>query len=86
MNYTVNNWMVLTINSDKGLVVDNRLFIIKKFFSSEKEATEYMADKTKTYAKAKEISVSKHSAFVDCGEYFIQMQVINCSKDIQIIG
>lgn len=85
MNFTVNNWMVLTINSNKELVTRG-VDISKKFFKSYEEAHQDMVYASRCYAKAKEVEVDKYCAFIDCEEYFIQIQIINCSKEIEIIG
>ena len=38
------------------------------------------------YAKAKERDLDKNEAFIDCGEYFVEIRIIDCSKDIKILG
>ena len=83
MNYTVNNWMVLIINSDAELVTRG-VFVLKRFFNTEDDARKFMIDGTKAYAKAKDIDINKYDAYVDCGDYFVQMNIVNCSKDIHI--
>lgn len=85
MKFTVNKWMLLVINSNKELVTRG-VDVSKKFFDKYEDAYENMIDISKSYAKAKNVETDKHNAFVDCGEYFIQMQIIDCSKEIEIIG
>lgn len=85
MDYTVNNFMVLIINSDKELV-EKGIYVNKKFASTRKIAEEFMKEKAHSYKKAKKIQLEKTHAFIDCGEYFVQMQIIDCSKTIKILG
>lgn len=85
MKMTIENWMLLTINSNKELVTRGT-DISKKFYKTFKEAHTDMLYSSRCYAKAKDIETDKSSAYVDCGEYFVQMQIINCSKEIEIIG
>lgn len=85
MKLTIENWMLLTINSNNELVTRGT-DISKKFFKTFKEAHTNMLYTSKGYAKTKDIETDKYSAFVDCGEYFVQMQIIDCSKEIEIIG
>ena len=85
MNFTVNNWMILIINSNKELVTRGT-DVSKKFFKTFKEAHTDMLYSSRCYAKAKDVETDKYSAYIDCGEYFVQMQIIDCSKEIEIIG
>lgn len=85
MKYTVNNWMLLIINSNKELVTQG-ICVSNKPFNTYEDAYENMLQTSKSFAKAKNIETEKYKAFVDCGEYFVQIHIINCSKDIQIIG
>lgn len=85
MKMTIENWMLLTINSNKELVTHG-IDISKKFYKTFKEAHTDMLYSSRCYAKAKDVETDKYSAFVDCGEYFVQMQIIDCSKEIEIIG
>ena len=84
MNFTVNNWMVLTINSNKELVTRG-VDISKKFFKSYDEARKEMIYASRCYVKAKNVEDDKYCVFIDCDEYFVQMQIIDCSKEIQIL-
>ena len=36
--------------------------------------------------KAKEVDIDKDSIYIDCGEYCIEMNVIDCSSYIKITG
>ena len=45
-----------------------------------------MLEESNKCAKAKEKDLDKNEAFIDCGEYFVQIYIIDCSKDIKIIG
>ena len=85
MKITIENWMLLTINSNKELVTRGT-DVSKKFFNTFKEAHTDMLYYSRCYAKAKDVETDKYSAYVDCGEYFVQMQIIDCSKEIEIIG
>lgn len=85
MNYKVNNWMLLIVNSNQELVTQG-VCVSNKLFNTYEEAYENMLQTSKSFAKAKNIETEKYKAFVDCGEYFVQMHIINCSKDIQIVG
>ena len=85
MKYTVNNWMLLIINSCRELVTQG-IYVSNKSFNTYKEAYENMLQTSKSFAKAQNIETEKYNAFVDCGEYFVQLQIINCSKDIHITG
>ena len=85
MKWKVSNWMVLTINNSKELVTRG-VYMSKKFFSTYEDAREYMLEESNKCAKAKEIDLYKNEAFIDCGEYFVQINIIDCSKDIKIIG
>ena len=85
MNFTVNNWMILIINSNKELITRG-VDVSKKFFKSYEEAYKDMVYTSRCYAKAKDVETDKYSAYVDCGEYFVQIQIIDCSKEIEIIG
>ena len=85
MKYTVNNWMLLIINSNKELVTQG-VYVSNKPFNTYEDAYENMLQTSKSFVKAKNIETEKYKAFVDCGEYFVQIHIINCSKDIQIIG
>ena len=85
MKITIENWMLLTINSNKELVTRGT-DVSKKFFKTFKEAHAYMLYSSRSYAKAKDEETDIYSAYVDCGEYFVQMQIIDCSKEIEILG
>lgn len=85
MKYTVNNWMLLIINSCRELVTQG-IYVSNKSFNTYEEAYENMLQTSQSFAKAQNIETEKYNAFVDCGEYFIQLQIINCSKDIHITG
>ena len=85
MKCKINNWMVLVINNSKALVTRG-VYISKKFFSTYEDAKEYMLEESNKCAKAKERDLDKNEAFIDCGEYFVQIYIIDCSKDIKIIG
>lgn len=85
MKYTVNNWMLLVVNSNEELVTRG-ISVSNKPFNTYEEAYENMLQTSKSFAKAKNVETEKYNAFVDCGNYFVQMHIINCSKDIQIIG
>lgn len=85
MDFTIDNWLVLIINSDKERVTRG-VDIEKKFFSTYIEAHDYMIEKSKTYKKAKEIESDKYETYVQCEDYFVQIEVIDCSKGIKIIG
>ena len=45
-----------------------------------------MLEESNKYPKAKEIDLGKNEAFIDCEEYFVEIQIIDCSKDIKILG
>lgn len=83
MKYTVNNWMLLIINSCRELVTQG-MYVSNKLFNTYEEAYEAMLETSKSFAKAQNIETEKYNAFVDCGEYFVQLQIINCSKNIYI--
>lgn len=85
MKCKVSNWMVLTINNSDKLVTRG-FYVSRQFFPTYEDAKDYMIDETKKYAKAKETDLSNDESLIDCGEYFVQMQIIDCSKDIKIIG
>ena len=85
MKITIENWMLLTINNNKELVTRGTA-LSKKFFRTLKEAHTDMLYSSRCYVKAKDVETDKYSAYVDCGEYFVQMQIIDCSKEIEIIG
>ena len=85
MKCKVSNWMVLSVSNNKTFVTRG-YYITKKFFSTYEDAREYMLEESYKYAKAKERDLSKNEAFIDCGEYFVQIQIIDCSKDIKIVG
>lgn len=85
MKCKVNNWMVLSVSNNKTFVTRG-YYITKEFFSTYEDAKEYMLKESDKYAKAKERDLSKNEAFIDCGEYFVQIQIIDCSKDIKIVG
>lgn len=85
MKIIIENWMLLTINSNKELVTRG-IDVSKKFFKTFREAHTNMLYSSKCYARAKNVETDKYSAYVDCGEYFVQMQIIDCSKEIEIIG
>ena len=85
MKCKVSNWMVLTINNSRELVTRG-VDVSKKFFSTYKDAREYMIEESNKYAKAKERDLDKNEAFIDCGEYFVQICIIDCSKEIEILG
>ena len=78
MKCKVNNYMVLTVNDNKDLVFRG-FDISKKFFPDYDKAIEYMIEYSKKF-KAKE------SAYINCGDYFVEIHVIDCSKYIEIIG
>ena len=84
MKCKVNNYMVLTVNDNKDLVFHG-FYISKKFFSYYDEAREYMIEHSKKF-KAKEINIEKESVYINCGEYFVEIHIIDCSKYIEIIG
>lgn len=84
MKCKVNNYMVLIVNNNKDLVFRG-FDISKKFFSSYDKAIEYMIEYSKKF-KAKEIDIEKEMAYINCGEYFVQIHIIDCSKYIEIIG
>lgn len=85
MKCKVSNWMVLSVSNNKSLVTRG-YHITKNFFSSFEDAREFMLEESEKYAKAKEKDLDKSEAFIDCGEYFVEIQIIDCSKDIKIIG
>lgn len=85
MKCKVSNWMVLEINNSKALVTRG-FYVSRKFFSTYEDARDYMMEETEKYTKAKEKDLDKNEAYIDCGEYIVQMQIIDCSKDIKIIG
>lgn len=83
MKYTVNNWMLLIINSCRELVIQG-MYVSNKLFNTYEEAYEAMLETSKSFAKAQNIETEKYNAFVDCGEYYVQLEIINCSKNIYI--
>lgn len=85
MNYAVKNWLVVIINSNKELVTQG-VDISKKFFSSFEEAKDYMDSKSKSYKQAQKVSLENSTAYIECDDYFVQMEIIDCSKNIEIIG
>lgn len=84
MKVTIENWMLLIINSNKELVTYGTN-ISKKFFKTFKEARADMLYYSRYYKKEKDSDIDKYSAYIDCGDYFVQMQIIDCSKEIEII-
>ena len=84
MECKVNNYMVLTVNNNDTLLTRG-LYISKKFFSTYDKAREYMVETSKKF-KAKEVDIDKDSIYIDCGEYCIEMNVIDCSSYIKITG
>lgn len=84
MECKVNNYMVLTVNNNDTLVTRG-FYISKKFFSTYDKAREYMVETSKKF-KAKEVDIDKDSIYIDCGEYCIEMNVIDCSSYIKITG
>ena len=84
MEYKVNNYMVLTVNNDKTLVTRG-FYISKAFFCKYNEARDYMIETSKKF-KAKEVDIEKDSIYIDCGEYCIEMNIIDCSSYIKITG
>lgn len=85
MKCKVSNWMVLSVSNNKSFVTRG-YYITKNFFSTFEDAREFMLEESEKYAKAKEKDLGKSEAFIDCGEYFVEIQIIDCSKDIKIIG
>ena len=85
MKYTINNWILLIVNSNEELVTRG-VCVSSQPFNTYEEAYENMVQTSKRFVKAKSIEIEKYNTFVDCGDYFVQMHIINCSKDIQIIG
>ena len=84
MEYKVSNYMVLIVNNNKTLVTRG-FYISKKFFSSYDEARENMVEEAKKF-KAEAIDIKKDSVYIDCGEYCVEMNIIDCSKNIKIVG
>lgn len=82
MKYKVNNYMVLTVNNNDTLA-HRGFYISKEFFSTYAEAREYMIEETKKF-KTKEVDIEKDSIYIDCGEYCIEMNIIDCSSYIKI--
>lgn len=85
MKCKVNNWMVLSVSNNKSFV-NRGYYITKKFFPTYEDAREFMLEESEKYAKAKEKDFDKNEVLIDCGEYFVEIQIIDCSKDIKIIG
>ena len=85
MKCKVSNWMVLSVSNNKGFVT-RRYYITKKFFSTYEDAREYMLEESNKYSNVKERDLGKNEVFIDCGEYFVEIQIIDCSKDIKILG
>ena len=85
MKCKVNSYMVLIVNNNKDLVFRG-FDISKKFFLNRDKAIEYMIEYSKKFKAAKEISIEKEMAYINCGEYFVQIHIIDCSKYIEIIG
>lgn len=85
MDYTVKNWLVIVINSSKELVMCG-VDISKKFFPSFEEAKDYIDKKSKSYKQAKKIDLEESTAYIECDDYFVQMEIIDCSKTIKITG
>lgn len=85
MKCKVNNYMVLIVNNNKDLVFRG-FDISKKFFSNHDKAIGYMIEYSKKFKAAKEINIEKEMAYINCGEYFVQIHIIDCSKYIEIIG
>lgn len=85
MKCKVNNWMVLSISNNKTFVTRG-FYVRKEFFSTYEDAREFMLEESSKYTKAIERDLDKDEAFIDCGEYFVQIQIIDCSKNIKILG
>ena len=45
-----------------------------------------MLEESNKYANVKERDLGKNEVFIDCEEYFVEIQIIDCSKDIKILG
>lgn len=85
MNYTVKNWLLVIVDSNKEMVMRGA-DISKKFFPSFEEAKDYMDKKSKSYKQAKAVELDRSTAYIECDDYFVQMEIIDCSKEIKIIG
>ena len=85
MDYTVNNWLVVTINSNKEIITAGEVSVEKKFFETYEEAYEYMDEKSKSYKNTKEILCKDTSKVcVQVRDYFVHMEIINCSTNLKI--
>ena len=70
---------------------DDKYYYLKDKFGNIKQVYRHLVDKygkleIQILAKAKDVKTDKYSAYIDCGEYFAQMQIIDCSSEIEIIG
>ena len=85
MDYIIKNWLVVVVNSNKELVMCG-VDISKKFFTSFEEAKEYMDNKAKSYKHSKNVNLDELTAYIECDDYFVQMEIVDCSKTIKITG
>lgn len=83
MEFTVQNWLVLTINSDAERVLRG-VDVEKCFCSSYEEAYDYMVKKAEGYKKATEIDIQKKSAYIQTADYFVQIEIIDCSSRVAL--
>lgn len=84
MKCKVGNYMVLTVNNDKSLVTRG-FYISRRFFSTYNAARNYMIEKSESF-KAKQLDIEKNSVYIECENFFVEMNIIDCSKIIEISG